>query len=262
MNKRFNKFNNLVIRSDNAIVLNKFNNDEMTKALNISKSISGNANKYGTRSARLKIHNGNVSNLCNNPGRRFMMKLKILSPSNKPNANNLKILGIICPKRFDNNVAGIATNNERPKLINLLNNPNPSNNGIANNNNGISNNGRSGINGNNDNNNVKIGINNKLMTNGINANAINVLVNVINPKTMLRTNGTNGNNNGRSNPKIGVNNEIPNILATKIGHNIPRTLKTNPSAVSNPENQNAIGMYVQSKINWIIQPMIGISPIH
>lgn len=239
MNKRFNKFNNLVIRSDNAIVLNKFNNDEMTKALNISKSISGNANKYGTRSARLKIHNGNVSNLCNNPGRRFMMKLKILSPSNKPNANN-----------------------ERPKLINLLNNPNPSNNGIANNNNGISNNGRSGINGNNDNNNVKIGINNKLMTNGINANAINVLVNVINPKTMLRTNGTNGNNNGRSNPKIGVNNEIPNILATKIGHNIPRTLKTNPSAVSNPENQNAIGMYVQSKINWIIQPMIGISPIH
>lgn len=69
-----------------------------------------------------------------------------------------------------------------------------------------------------------------------------MLANVIIPKAILRTNGINGNNNGSKNPKIGVNNEIPNILATKIGHTIVITLNVNPIAVSNPDNQNAIGM--------------------
>lgn len=163
MNKKFNKFNTKLLRMSKPIVFNKFNNAEMTNELNISNKMSGNANKYGRSNARLKIHNGNVTNLCNNPGIRFITKLKMFNPSKSPNANNLNKLGIICPIRFEINVAGIATNNERPKLSSLLNNPSPSNNGAANNNSGSNNNGRSGINGSNGNsaiNKFKIGNNN------------------------------------------------------------------------------------------------------
>lgn len=163
MNKKFNKFNTKLFRMSNPIVFNKFNNDEITNELNISNKMSGNANKYGRRSARLKIHNGNVTSLCNNPGIKFITKLKILNPSNSPNANNLNKLGIICPRRFEINLAGIAANNPRPKLSSLLNNPSPNSNGAANNNSGSNNNGRSGINGingNNAKNKFKIGNNN------------------------------------------------------------------------------------------------------